>query len=55
MRNALQPFRRMFAAGHAIFSGRVFLSVMGIILAPVVHRILHKFHLDEQDLSGSGS
>jgi hypothetical protein len=23
---------------------------MGIVLAPVVHRIMHKFHVDEKDV-----
>ena len=41
---------KLFASGYAIFSGLVFISVMGIVLAPVVHRILHKFHLDGRDL-----
>lgn len=43
------PAAKWFAACYAIFSGLVFISVMGIILAPVIHRILHKFHLDERD------
>ena len=30
-----------------IESGR---PTLGIVLAPVVHRMLHKFHLDEKDL-----
>jgi uncharacterized membrane protein YeaQ/YmgE (transglycosylase-associated protein family) len=37
-------------AGYALFSGLVFIAVMGITLAPVAHRTLHKFHLDEGDL-----
>lgn len=39
---------KLFASGYALFSGVVFLSSIGIVLAPVFHRILHKFHLDEQ-------
>ena len=37
---------KLFAAAYAIFSGLVFISVMGVVLAPVMHRIIHKFHLD---------
>ncbi len=37
---------KIFAAVYAIFSGLMFISVMGIILAPIVHRIIHRFHLD---------
>jgi fumarate reductase subunit D len=42
---------KLFAAAYAIFSGLVFISVMGIVLAPAVHRVLHKFHVDERDIS----
>jgi hypothetical protein len=41
---------KMFASGYALFSGLVFIAVMGIVLAPVTHRMLHKFHIDEEDL-----
>ena len=37
---------KLFASAYAIFSGLVFISVMGVVLAPVIHRIIHKFHLD---------
>lgn len=38
---------KIFASGYALFSGLVFIAVMGIVFAPVLHRILHKFHIDE--------
>jgi FtsH-binding integral membrane protein len=44
---------KLFASLYAIFSGLVFISVMGIVLAPIVHRVLHKFHLDEPDTDGT--
>jgi hypothetical protein len=40
---------KIFASGYALFSGLVFIAVMGIVLAPVIHRMLHTFHADEQD------
>ena len=40
---------KVFASAYALFSGVVFLSAVGIVLAPVFHRILHKFHLDDED------
>lgn len=40
---------KIFASAYALFSGLVFISVMGIVLAPAVHRGLHVFHLDEED------
>ena len=41
---------KMFASGYALFSGLVFIAIMGIVLAPITHRMLHKFHIDEEDL-----
>jgi hypothetical protein len=38
---------KLFASAYALFSGVVFLSAVGVVLAPVFHRILHKFHLDD--------
>lgn len=38
---------KIFASGYALFSGLMFIAVMGIVLGPVVHRFLHKFHLGE--------
>lgn len=39
---------KLFSALYALFSGVVFIGLMGIILAPWVHRLLHLTHLDEQ-------
>ena len=38
---------KLFASGYALFSGVVFLAAAGLLLAPVFHRVLHHFHLDE--------
>lgn len=37
---------KWFASFYALFSGVVFLVMCGVLFAPVVHRFLHKFHLD---------
>ena len=37
---------KLFASGYALFSGLAFIGIMGIVLTPVVHRILHKFHVE---------
>lgn len=44
---------KLFASGYALFSGVVFLGLAAVILAPVIHRVLHKFHLDEDQSGGS--
>jgi len=40
---------KLFASFYALFSGIVFLVTMSVVLAPVLHRFLHKFHLDEKE------
>jgi hypothetical protein len=40
---------KLFASAYALFSGVVFLSAMGIVLAPIFHRVIHTFHLQEDD------
>lgn len=37
---------KLFASFYALFSGIVFISTAGIILAPAVHRFLHRFHAE---------
>lgn len=37
---------KIFATCYAIFSGVAFLSIVGVLLAPVLHRFLHRFHLE---------
>jgi len=41
---------KIFASLYALFSGLIFIALMGIIFSPIVHRMLHKFHADEEDL-----
>ncbi len=41
---------KIFAAIYAIASGFLLLGLSGLMLAPVFHRILHRFHVDEADL-----
>jgi len=40
---------KLFATLYALFSGVAFLSIVGVLLAPVVHRFLHHFHLEIED------
>ena len=42
---------KWFASFYALFSGVVFLAMCGVLFAPVVHRFLHKFHLDMESKS----
>lgn len=40
---------KVFASIYALFSGLIFIAVLGVVLSPVAHRVLHKFHVDEED------
>ncbi len=39
---------KLFLGVYGLYAGLVFVAVLGIILAPVAHRILHSFHLDAE-------
>jgi hypothetical protein len=38
------PGGKLFAGLYALYSGLVFLVTAGVLLAPVLHRAMHKFH-----------
>jgi hypothetical protein len=40
---------KLFASLYALFAGIVFLVAIGVMLAPIVHRLLHRFHLDDEE------
>ncbi len=35
---------KVFAGLYALYAGLVFIVVAGLLLTPVVHRLLHRFH-----------
>ena len=37
---------KLFAGFYALYSGLMLIVATGVILAPVVHRMLHRFHLE---------
>ena len=39
---------KVFASLYSLFSGILFLVVAGIIVAPFVHRLMHRMHLEEE-------
>jgi hypothetical protein len=39
---------KLFAGCYALFSGVVFLTLIAVFLAPIIHRFLHVFHLPEE-------
>jgi hypothetical protein len=39
---------KFFAGCYALFSGLALLTIAGLFFAPVVHRFLHRFHLEDE-------
>jgi hypothetical protein len=42
------PGGKLFAGIYAIYAGMVLLVTAGIFFTPVVHRFLHRFHLEKR-------
>ena len=40
---------KLFAGLYALYSGMLLLVAVSILLLPVLHRLLHSFHLDDDD------
>ncbi|MGB0131365.1 hypothetical protein [Chlorobium sp.] len=40
---------KLFAGLYALYAGLVFIAVMSIMLAPVVHRIMHRLHWEDRE------
>ena len=38
---------KLFSSAYALFSGVVFITNFGIILAPAMHRLFHRLHVEE--------
>lgn len=39
---------KIFASAYALFSGVFLLATAGLLIAPIVHRFLHRYHLDPE-------
>jgi len=40
---------KLFAGVYALYAGMVVLVAAGILMAPVFHRVMHRFHLEEEE------
>ncbi len=45
---------KVFAGCYALFSGVAFLTAVAVLFAPVLHRVLHRFHLVFDSDTGEG-
>jgi len=39
---------KIFSSCYALFSGVIFITNVGVILAPAIHRIFHRLHVQEK-------
>jgi hypothetical protein len=39
---------KLFAGCYALYAGLVFLISVGVVLVPVMHRLLHRFHWNQK-------
>lgn len=39
---------KLFAAVYALYAGLMFLVVAGLLVTPVFHRVLHRFHVERE-------
>ena len=46
--NPVTPAGKLFAGCYALYAGLIFIFTAGIILAPLVHRMLHLLHCEER-------
>ena len=40
---------KLFAGCYALYAGLVFIVTAALIFTPIVHRVLHQFHWDDED------
>lgn len=38
---------KIFSSAYALFSGVIFITNFGIILAPAMHRLFHRLHIED--------
>jgi len=46
---------KIFAGFYALYSGFAVLVIAAIVFAPVVHRVMHRFHIEESDPDDHGA
>jgi hypothetical protein len=45
---------KWLAGGYALFCGLVFIVLVGVMLGPVIHSVLHRFHLESGGQASRG-
>jgi len=42
---------KLFSSFYALYSGVAFLSITAVFFAPLIHRVLHILHIEDQSES----
>jgi len=45
---------KLFATFYCLYSGIALLSMVAVLLGPIVHRLMHQFHLEEDEERDDG-
>jgi hypothetical protein len=40
---------KVFASAYALYSGLALIAVVGLLLAPIIHRVMHQFHMEYRE------
>jgi hypothetical protein len=40
---------KVFASVYALYSGLALIAVVGLLLAPILHRVMHEFHMEYKE------
>jgi hypothetical protein len=40
---------KIFASAYALYSGLALIAVVGLLLAPIIHRVMHVFHMEYEE------
>ncbi len=52
LHNPLTPGGKLFAGLFALYSGFAVLGIAAVVFAPILHRLMHRFHLEEDAEQG---
>ncbi len=48
LHSPMTPGGKVFAGVFALYSGLAVLAIAAVIFAPILHRLMHRFHLEEE-------
>jgi len=40
---------KIFASAYALYSGLALIAVVGLLLTPILHRVMHQFHMEYKE------